>query len=163
MIGMIDSVRHRIASAVLWGALAAIALLLISICIAAAIAFALLAFYFYLHLSVQMSSPIAAAATGGMAVALAALLALIGILAFRIASRPRGSTAGPKPGFPSPAAGSVSLNAAVDEAASWIAKNPRAAVIAAFTTGSVFGLSPQLRQAVADLIVVAIRPPPPRQ
>ena len=163
MTGMIDSVKRRVASAVLWGVLAAIALLLISICIAAAIAFALLAFYFYLHHSVQMSSPIAAAATGGMALVLAALLAVIGILAFRIASRPGRPLAGRKPDLQPSAAGSGPLNAAVDEAASWIAKNPRAAVIAAFATGSVFGLSPQLRKAVADLIVAAVRPSPPRQ
>jgi len=163
MTGTIGGLKRRLASAALWGALAAIALLLISICIAGAIAFALLAFYFHLHLAIQLSSPIAAAATGGLALALAALIAAIGIVASRIAARPRRAAAGAKPDrVPSSATGSASLNAAVDEAASWISKNPRAAIIAAFASGSVFGFSPQLRKAVADLIVAAVRPPPPR-
>lgn len=157
---MIETVKRKLASAVLWAALAAIMLLLIAICIAGALASALLAFYFHLHLSLQLSPPDAAAATAGLALALAAVLAAIGIVAFRFAGRPRRVTPAEKIGRPSPPPEAALLNAAAKEAASWVARSPRAAIIAAFASGSVFGLSPQLRRAVADLIVAAVQRPP---
>jgi hypothetical protein len=158
LAGWIDRVRRQVAAVVLCGALAAIALILVAMCIAAAIVFALLAVY--LHLSAQLTPAAAALATGGVAVLIAILIAGIGYLAVRIASRPRRSLEAVGRDDASPRAVGGALDAAADDASRWITKNPGTAIVSAFAAGTVFGLSPQLRRAVVDLIVAAIRSPP---
>ena len=157
---MIDGVRRRLAAAVLWGALAAVALALIAMCITAAIVFALLAVY--LLLAGQFPPPAAAAITAGIAGLAAVTIADVGVVAFRIATPPRWPATAAKPEPQASAATLGPLGAAADQAAGWIEKNPLGAVIAAFATGTMFAISPPLRRAAVDLIAAIIRPPPPR-
>jgi hypothetical protein len=163
MAGMIESamecVRRCLASAVLWGALAAATAMLVALFIAGGIAFGLLAVY--LRLAAQLPPPSAALITAGVAVLAAVLIALIAMLVFRIASRPRRTivpvpAANPEPR--SPAAPRGALGAA-DEAAGWIGRNPLSAIIAAFAAGSAFAVSPPLRRAIGELIADFVRPP----
>lgn len=157
---MIDGIRRRVATAVLWGALAAVALSLIAMCIVVAIVLGLLAIY--LQLSSQLPPPAAAAVTAGIAILLAVVIAVTGILAFWISAR-RHASRPPAKANSAPAGPDLGpLGAVADEAADWVAKNPLAAVIGAFAAGSMFAISPPLRKAAVELIAAIIRSPPPR-
>jgi hypothetical protein len=163
MAGMIESAMERVRRCLAWtllcGAFAAVTATLVALFVAGGIAFGLLAVY--LRLAGQLPPPSAALITAGVAVLAAVMIAVIAMLAFRTASRPRRPVVpapAANPELRSPAAPRGALGAA-DEAAGWIGRNPLAAIIAAFAAGSAFAASPPLRRAIGEMIADFVRPP----
>ena len=116
---------------------------------------------FYMHLAPQAGDAVAALATGGLAFAAAALIAILCAVALRFARRRRAAIrAARAEARPRAAGANISpddLSEGIAVARDWIGTNPGTAGIAALCAGIVLGMNPELNRALGEGIATYLR------
>ncbi|MPY71839.1 MAG: hypothetical protein GEU92_17360 [Alphaproteobacteria bacterium] len=117
---------------------------------------------FHMHLAPQAGDAAAALATGGLAFAAAALIAIFCAVALRFARRRRAAIRAARAQAGPRAAGGKSLSPdelseGIAAAREWIGTNPSTAGIAALCAGIVLGMNPEMNRALGEGIASYLR------
>lgn len=150
---------------ILFGAVAGM-VVFVAIVVALTLGIGFLLAAFYMHLAPQSGDAVAALATGGLAFAAAALIAIICAVALRFArrrsaairaakaeARARARAAGGSGKTLSP----DELSEGIEAARTWIGTNPGMAGVGALCAGIVLGMNPELNRALGDGIATYLR------